>query len=80
VYGLELFVQRGRTAGVHASQPRQIRHNHRLHPPVGDDVTVLAGGTDAEEVIEGLSMGVGVAIQPGLALIVGASIALDGSG
>jgi ZIP family zinc transporter len=38
---------------------------------------VLAGGTAAEELIEGLSIGVGVAIQPGLAVIVGASIALD---
>jgi ZIP family zinc transporter len=77
VYAFELLVQRGRTAGIHAAQRRQIRHYHRLNPPVGDEITVLAGGTAAEELIEGLSIGVGAAIQPGLALIVGASIALD---
>jgi zinc transporter, ZIP family len=77
VYGFELRVQRGRTAGIHAAQRRQIQHYHRLHPPAGDQVTVLAGGTAAEELIEGLSIGVGAAIQPGLALVVGASIALD---
>jgi zinc transporter, ZIP family len=77
VYAFELAVQRGRTAGIHAAQRRQIRHFHQIHPPAGDAVTVLAGGTAAEELIEGLSIGVGVAIQPGLALIVGASIALD---
>lgn len=77
VYAFELLVQRGRTAGIHAAQRRQIDHYHRLNPPVGDEVTVLAGGTAAEELIEGLSIGVGAAIQPGLALIVGASIALD---
>jgi zinc transporter, ZIP family len=77
IYAFELLVNRGRTAGIHAAQRRQIEHYRRLNPPAGDDVTVLAGGTAAEELIEGLSIGVGVAIQPGLALIVGASIALD---
>ena len=77
VYSFELLVMRGRTAGIHAAQRRQIRQHHRLNPPVGDEVTVLAGGTTAEELIEGLSIGVGTAIQPGLALIVGISIALD---
>jgi ZIP family zinc transporter len=77
VYAFELLVQRGRTAGIHAAQRRQILHYHQLNPPVGDEITVLAGGTAAEELIEGLSIGVGVAIHPGLALIVGASIALD---
>ena len=77
IYGFELLVMRGRTAGIHAAQRRQIRSYHRLNPPVGDEVTVLAGGTTAEELIEGLSIGVGAVIQPGLALIVGASIALD---
>ena len=77
VYAFELLVQRGHTAGIHAAQRHQIRYFHREHPPAGDDVTVLAGGTAAEELIEGLSIGVGVAVEPRLALIVGASIALD---
>jgi ZIP family zinc transporter len=77
MYGFEMLVYRGHTAGIHAAQRRQILHYRRLNPPAGDDVTVLAGGTAAEELIEGLSIGVGVAIQPGLALIVAASVALD---
>jgi ZIP family zinc transporter len=40
-------------------------------------VTVLAGGTSAEELIEGLSIGVGVAIQPGLGLLVALAIVID---
>jgi len=77
VYSFELLVMRGRTAGIQSAQRRQIQEYHRLHEPVGDEVTVLAGGTTAEELIEGLSIGVGAAIQPGLALIVGLSIAID---
>jgi len=77
VYSFELLVMRGRTSGIHAAQRRQIRQYHRLNPPMGDEVTVLAGGTTAEELIEGLSIGVGAAIQPGLAVVIGLSIALD---
>jgi ZIP family zinc transporter len=44
---------------------------------VGDEVTVLAGGTAVEELIEGLSIGVGAVIQPGLAWIAGVSTAID---
>jgi ZIP family zinc transporter len=77
VYGFELAVNRGRTAGIHAAQRRQIHEFHEANPKSGDDVTVLAGGTAVEELVEGLSIGVGAAIQPGLALAVGASIALD---
>ncbi len=77
IYGFEMAVQRGRTAGIHAAQRRQIAHYHRAHHPAGDEITVLAGGTAVEEIIEGLSIGVGVTIEPRLALIVGAAIALD---
>ena len=40
-------------------------------------MTVLAGGTSAEELIEGLSIGVGAAIKPGLALIIALAIIID---
>jgi zinc transporter, ZIP family len=40
-------------------------------------VTVLAGGTSAEEIIEGLSIGVGAAVDPGLALLIGLAIVVD---
>ena len=40
-------------------------------------MTVLAGGTSAEELIEGLSIGVGAAIKPGLALLIALAIIID---
>ena len=40
-------------------------------------VTVLAGGTSAEELIEGISIGVGAAIKPGLGLLVALAIVID---
>ena len=40
-------------------------------------MTVLAGGTSAEELIEGLSIGVGTAIKPGLGLLIGLAIVID---
>lgn len=41
------------------------------------EVTVLAGGTSVEELIEGLSIGVGIAIKPGLGLLIGLAIVID---
>jgi len=38
-----------------------MKRFYKRHRPRGDDVTVLAGGTSAEELIEGLSNGVGFA-------------------
>jgi zinc transporter, ZIP family len=40
-------------------------------------VTVVAGGTSAEELIEGLSIGVGAVIKPGLALLIALAIIID---
>jgi ZIP family zinc transporter len=40
-------------------------------------VTVLAGGTSTEELIEGLSIGVGAAIKPGLGLLIALAIVID---
>lgn len=77
MYGFDLAVQRGRLAGPAADQREQIEDFHRQRPAAGDDVTVLAGGTALEEVIEGVSIGVGAAIQPSLAVFVAGSIALD---
>jgi hypothetical protein len=50
---------------------------HRRRQPRGDEVTVLAGGTSAEQVIEGISIGVGAAIKPGLGLLVALAIVID---
>jgi ZIP family zinc transporter len=77
VYGFDLFVHRGRIAGPDAAQQPQVRRFHRRHPPRGDQVTVLAGGTSAEEVIEGLSIGVGSGIDPSLGILIGVAIVID---
>ena len=77
VYALDLFVNRGRMAGPQADQKEHVRAFHRRHRPHGGQVTVLAGATSAEELIEGLTIGVGAAIDPSVALIVGVAILVD---
>jgi len=77
VYLLDLFVNRGRMAGEEADQIGAVRSFHRRHKPRGSQVTVLAGATSAEELIEGLTIGVSAAIDPSVAFIVGAAIFVD---
>lgn len=77
IYAFDLYVNRGRVAGDDAEQRLRVRRFHRRHPPRGDKVTVLAGGTSAEEIVEGLSIGVGAGLDPGLAILIGAAIAVD---
>jgi ZIP family zinc transporter len=38
---------------------------------------VLAGGTTAEELIEGLSIGIGAAIEPGVGILIALALAID---
>jgi ZIP family zinc transporter len=66
VYALDLIINRGRLVGEKAEQKPDVERFHRRHRPRGDQVTVLAGGTSTEELIEGLSIGIGAAIEPGL--------------
>jgi ZIP family zinc transporter len=77
VYGLDLYIHRGRIAGPKADEHERVERYHRWHRPRGGEVTVLAGGTSAEELIEGLSIGVGTAIDPSLGMIVAFSIMVD---
>lgn len=77
VYGFDLFIHRGALAGRKAEQYRQVQRYHRRHRPRGGLATVLAGSTSAEELIEGLSIGVGAAIEPGVGLLVGLAIVID---
>jgi ZIP family zinc transporter len=77
VYALDLFVHRGASAGEKASQRQQVMSMRRRRHARGDEVTVLAGGTSAEELIEGLTIGVSAATDPGLGLIVGLAIVID---
>ena len=77
LYALDLFVHRGASAGDKADQRDWVRSVQRQRRQRGDEVTVLAGGTSAEEVVEGLTIGVSAATDPSLGLIVGLAIVLD---
>jgi zinc transporter, ZIP family len=73
----DLFVNRWHMAGVHAAQHARVAAYHRRHRPRGDRVTVLAGGTSAEELVEGLAIGSGVVIDPEVGALIAAAIAVD---
>jgi ZIP family zinc transporter len=55
----------------------QFEEFYTRSKPRGCEVTVLAGGTSAEELIEGLNIGVGAVIKPGLALLIALAIIID---
>lgn len=77
VYVLDLLVHRGRLAGAESEQRPQVERFYQTRRPHGGEVTVLAGGTSAEELIEGLAIGVGAAIRPGLGMLVALAITID---
>lgn len=74
VYAFDLFVHGGQLLGPHAEQRASRRRRRRTH---GTSVTVLAGGTSVEELIEGLVIGIGVVIEPSVGVIVAVAIAID---
>src|SRR5690606_28119672 len=77
VYLLDLHVNRWKVAGPEADQRNHVKRAHRRDRPRGRNSTILAGGTSAEEIIEGIAIGVGAALEPGTALIVGIAIVID---
>lgn len=77
IYGVDLFVHRGQLAGTEAEQRRKVRLYYRRRRPRASDVTVLAGGTSAEEIVEGIAIGAGTVVQPSIGLLVGLAIAID---
>lgn len=77
VYAFDLYIHRGQLAGEKAEQRPRVQNFYRLRRPRGNKITVLAGGTSAEELIEGLSIGIGAAIKPGVGLLIGLAIAID---
>jgi ZIP family zinc transporter len=64
-------------AGEQAAQRRRVRRFHRRHQPRGSEVTVLAGATSIEELIEGISIGTATALEPGLGVVIALAIMLD---
>ena len=77
VYALDLFVHRGASAGEKAQQRDWVQSVRRRRRARGDGVTVLAGGTSAEELIEGVTIGVSAATDPSMGLIVALAIVID---
>ncbi len=77
LYALDLFVHRGASAGDKASQRDWVRSMRRRRRSRGDEVTVLAGGTSAEEIIEGLTIGVSAATDASVGMVVGLAIVID---
>jgi len=77
VYAFDLFIYRGQLAGERSEKRLQVKRFHQRHRPHGGEVTVLAGGTSAEELIEGLSIGVATSIQPSLGLLIALAIMID---
>jgi ZIP family zinc transporter len=77
VWGVDLYINRGMTAGDKAAQSRRVRRYHQRHRPHGSKVAVIAAGTAGEELIEGIVIGVSAAIGGGTGLIVALAIAVD---
>ena len=77
VYLFDLIVHRGVLVGSRAEQRPQVERFQGRRRRRGSEVTVLAGGTSVEELIEGLSIGVGAAITPGLGLMIALAIFID---
>jgi zinc transporter, ZIP family len=77
VYLFDLFIHRGQLAGEKAAEHEKVVRFYQRHRPRGSEVTVLAGGTSAEELIEGLSIGIGAAIEPDVGLLIALAIGID---
>ena len=76
LFALDMVVHGGLMMGEHADQRRIVRRYHRRRGS-GSPVLVLAGGTSVEELIEGLIIGVGAAVEPSLAFVAAIAIAID---
>lgn len=77
LYAFDMFIHRGQMAGERSEQRARVARFYRRRRPRGSGVVVLAGGTSAEEVIEGLSIGIGTAVEPSLGLLVALAIVID---
>jgi ZIP family zinc transporter len=78
LWAFDLYIHRGEVAGEGAEEKPEVARHHRRHGiRGGDKAAVIAGGTLAEEMIEGLSIGVGAAFDPGIGIVVAAAIVVD---
>jgi ZIP family zinc transporter len=77
MYGLDLFVHRGQIAGERSERRQQVERFYQVRRPRGSEVTVLATGTSVEELVEGLAIGAGTVIEPRVAILIAAAVAVD---
>lgn len=77
VYALDLVAHRGVVAGERAEQRRRVELAYRTRPPRAGEALFFAGAITVEQVVEGLTIGVSLALAPQLALIVGLAVAVD---
>ena len=77
VYVLDLVVNHGALAGPEADQKAQVEAKQKRHSKGARKVTVIGAATSAEELIEGLAIGVSAAADLRVALIVGLAIVID---
>jgi ZIP family zinc transporter len=77
IYVFDLAVHGGHVAGEKAEQHRRVTELQERMRLRAAGVAVLAGGTSIEEIVEGVTIGVGAAILPGSAALVALGIAID---
>jgi len=77
VYAFDLYINRGFMAGSESDEWHHFSRIHRKLRARGSGVTLLAGSTSIEEVIEGLSIGIGLAADPALGAVIASAIILD---
>lgn len=77
VYIFDLYINHGFMAGTGSDEWHKLSRLHRIHRARGSKVTLLAGSTAIEELFEGLSIGVGLAADPNLGIMIGVAIMLD---
>ena len=80
IYLFDLFLHRGVLVGAKAEQVQRKVGLSPLPVIYEDKVTVLAAGIVAEQIVEGLSIGVGGAIQPSLGVVIASAIVIDNVG
>jgi zinc transporter, ZIP family len=80
IYLFDLWMHGGRVAGEHAQQRRRVQVFQRQRQKVGSNAVVLAGATSLEEVVEGVAIGVAVAVDPALAVVVSLAVLINNLG
>jgi len=77
VYALDLYLHRGKVAGPEAEENGKVERFHEKHKPRGGMVTVIGLATASEEIIEGITLGAGAAVDTTTAVVIGVALIID---